>query len=56
MVGWMCGVHLKSAKFNKIQLGIKCNTDVVRRSRLQWFGQFTRSKMIVMIGFSHVEV
>jgi len=40
MVRWMCGVHLKSrtasAELNS-RLGIECITDVVRRSRLQWF-------------------
>jgi len=41
MVSWMCGVHLNcrtaSAELNS-WLGIECIMDVVRRSRLQWFG------------------
>jgi len=45
MVRWMCGIHLKSrmasAELNS-QLGIKCIIDVVRRSRLWWFGHVER--------------
>jgi len=55
MVRWKCGVHLKrSAELNS-RLGIECITEVVRRSRLRWFGHVKR-KDIVMIGFQCVEV
>jgi len=45
MVRWMCGVHLKSRKASaelNSRLGIECITDVVRRSRLRWFGHVER--------------
>jgi len=45
MVRWMWGIHLKirtdSAELNSV-LGIECITDVVRQSRLQWFGHVER--------------
>jgi hypothetical protein len=45
MVRWMCGVTLKnmipSSELNN-RLGISAVTDVVRRSRLRWFGHLER--------------
>jgi len=42
---WMCGIRLKSrtawAELNS-RLGIECITNVVRRSRLWWFGHVER--------------
>ena len=45
MVRWMCGVSLKERKPNQEllgRLGIVCVTEVVRRSRLRWFGHLER--------------
>jgi len=49
MVRWMCGVILRSRTELNIRLGIECIMDVVRQSRVRWFGHVERR--IVMIGF-----
>jgi len=55
MVRWMCGVHLKS-RMAGVELdsrpGIERIADLVRQSRLCWFGHVE----IVIIGFQHVVV
>jgi len=38
MVRLMCGVHLNNRAELNNRFGIECITDVIRRSRLRWFG------------------
>ena len=45
MVRWMCGVTLKDRKRSEdllVRLGIESVAEVVRRSRLRWFGHLER--------------
>ena len=49
MIRWMCGVTLKdrckSEEFKRKRLDIEDVADVVRRSRLGWFGHLERKDM-----------